>query len=214
MRKEFTKKVMLAIIVISLIHSVSLYFIAKRVSYSKYLKGEYFFTVVAHADVDQYDLAAAGVKPQPVSPGKEMIRLGSNNAKVYVYDVRDTVCTVIYDDETTLRNFPLRKVRFDSDTDMGYVYGTKKYTSDEYFEKLDSLSKREISSKRISDRAMAGYKNLFEYMIILIGADFVAFVTMIAMWKFELDDAIELVLIFSTAYSLFMDVMIAMNFIA
>lgn len=199
------RKILFIIIIISLIFSVTDYFIAKRVSYNKYLSGEYFFryeaTTLLMEDPDAWMNSIEAFNDaasRDYSDTKTMLLYGIEDT-VWACNPHDGVCTVIYGDRV-VEDFPVSNLKFEND-DEAYFYGTKKLDYKEYIEYIDSLTKEQHQSYRLSDRRMADYKYAQTPMFIMSAFVLVLGLVLFLLYRHELDSAIDLVLIMGALFS-------------
>ena len=194
------RKFLIAFIVCSLIFAIGDYFIAKRISYNRYKSGEYFFREKAQTLASTDDWWTPEAQSRDYTDPKNLL-LYCQNATVYAYDAHDPFCTVIYG-EKVIEDFPIVRLKFENE-DLRDFYGTEKYSYKEYIELVDSLSKSELESYRVSTSKMANYKDVGRNMWILITFD-IALAIIIALfaWK-EIDDAINWTLYAGVGYSIF-----------
>ena len=199
------RKVLFIIIIISLIFSVTDYFIAKRVSYNKYQSGEYFFRYEATTllmedpgawmdSIEAFNDAAS----RDYSDTKTMLLYGIEDT-VWACNPHDGICTVIYGDRV-VEDFPVSNLKFEND-DEAYFYGTKKLDYKEYIEYIDSLTKEQHQSYRLSDRRMADYKYAQTPMFIMSAFVLLLGLVLILLYRHELDSSIDLVLIMGALFS-------------
>ena len=163
-------RISIAFIIVCLIASISDYFIMKNISYENYLSGRYYF---------RYD-AVTSVPGDPnymVTPDDPMFYADYSNPRnmllinsldVLAYNPRDGFCTVVYG-ENVINDFPVTHISVSSE-DYYYFYGTEQYTYEEYFNKLESVSDRNLSSED-----MKTYTKFFTPMLIVSGLDIVLF---------------------------------------
>ncbi len=175
------------------------YFFARNRSYTKYLSGEYFFREAAYTvNIHMNDNWWATDQAQNMdhTDPKNLLKL-SNNAKVYVSNPHDGLCTVNYGKDTVIEDYPLADLRLDCE-DTGYFYGTKKYTLKEYTDKLKSMSKDELKSYKVSDKRMADYIGYEECVLMVLaavaGVSFIGFI----LYKSEMDFGVDLTLVVGT----------------
>ena len=205
--KNKTRVVCIAIIVFSLVFAVTDYFSAMRVSYNKYLDGEYYFCYKATTQAHDSDTwwATAEAQNLDYSDPKTML-LHSSGSTYYVYGPHDRVCSLIYRKDNVLENFPLSNLVI-AEEDKEYFYGTKKYTYKEYIDKLNALTDDQIKSDMLSDPAMRNYKKVRDFMFILICVDAFGAFLIFLLNRGELYDSVNLVLIIGALYSIFFEVM-------
>lgn len=193
------------IIISSLIFAVADSFIAKRQSYEKYQKGEYYFrqkarTVDTHSDTWW---ATPEAQSMDYSDPKNML-LTSGNISVYAYGPHDGVCTVCYN-ETVIEDFPIKNLKFEND-DADYFYGSKTYIYEEYIDIVNNMDESQLKSLRVSDKAMANFKEIRKFMFILIGVDAVLAAILFLLYKAELDNAFNVLMFLGALYSVFFEV--------
>lgn len=205
------KKILFAVIIVSLVFNVSDYFFTMRDSYNKYLSGEYYFREKAHTveDVDPYAYLNPGAPKPDYSDPKDMLLLGSGSL-VYACDPHDGFCTVVSGDNV-IEDFPMYRLKIDNE-DTGYFYGKKKYTYEEYIDLLKGLTKEQLESPLVSNKEMAGFKKVQKFMIIIICADAFVFVLLLLFYKYELDFGFDLLLVLGALYSIFFDIVCAFAF--
>lgn len=205
------RKVCFVIIVIGLVFSVSDYYFRMNDSYNKYLSGEYYFREKARTLGDDNDYAFLNPDaPQPDYSDPKAILLLSSGARVYAYGPHNGVCTVISGDNV-IRDFPLNRLKLENE-DTDYFYGKKQYTYDEYIDRLKELTKEQLDSPLVSDRKMAGFLKVKEFMIILVCADAAVFALLFLFYKHELDFGFDLFLVLGALYSIFFDMVCAFAF--
>lgn len=204
------RKILFIIIIISLIFSVTDYFIAKRVSYNKYLSGEYFFryeaTTLLMEDPDAWMNSIEAFNDaasRDYSDTKTMLLYGIEDT-VWACNPHDGVCTVIYGDRV-VEDFPVSNLKFEND-DEAYFYGTKKLDYKEYIEYVDSLTKEQHQSYRLSDRKIADYKYAQTPMFTMSAFVLVLGLVLFLLYRHELDSAIDLVLIMGALFSVIFEV--------
>lgn len=205
------RKLFYIIIVLSLIFAVSDYFFAMHDSYNKYVDGEYFFrekakTVDTHNDTWW---ATAQAQNADYSDPKTLL-LSTDGAVVYAANPHNGYCTVI-DGDNVIEDFPLSNLKFDNE-DMGYFYGTKKYTYEEYIDIVKGMSKEELESSRVSNKEMANFNKVKNNIFILIGVYAVFAMLLVFLYKAGLDNAIDLVLLVAALYSVFFEIFTAVAF--
>ena len=200
--------VMIFIIISCLVFAVGDYFFAMRDSYNRYVSGEYYFRYHAKTTEapDAFEAYAANPDaPLPDYSDPRVVLLGSTNAKVYAYGPHDGVCTVIYGDHV-FDDFPLYRLYFEDEEESKLFYGTKTYTYEEYIDVVNNLTKDQLNSDYVSDKAMANYNNVKDFLFILIGVDVLFGIIFFALIKSELEDKIDLLLIVAALYSIFWEV--------
>ena len=74
------------------------------------------------------------------------------------------------------------------------------------------LTKEQLDSPLVSDRKMAGFLKVKEFMIILICADAAVFALLFLFHKHELDFGFDLFLVLGALYSIFFDMVCAFAF--
>ena len=169
------KKIVLIVIIASVIFSISHYFYAQRMSYNKYVEGEYFFRYKAKTqlamsqdawfdNMENYNKIVS----TDMSDTKNMLLYGGEY-EVYASGPHDGVCTVIYGDKT-VEDFPVSNLGFAGD-DEAYFNGTKKMTFDEYMAYVKGLSSTELKSALVSTDKMAGFQGVLYAMYTLIGVE-------------------------------------------
>ena len=192
-------------IIIGCLISVSFeYFSQRKKSYDRYLSGEYYFRYSAHTiNIHKNDTWWATEEAQNTdySDPKNMLKM-SSNAKVWVCNPHNGLCTVYYGKETIIEDYNIADLQLD-DEDTGYFYGTKKYTLKEYTEILKGMTKDELKSKRVSTKNMARFVDLKTDMLMMaaiaLGIAFVSFI----LYKHEMDFGLDLTLFCGAGYSIF-----------
>ncbi|MBP5416850.1 MAG: hypothetical protein J6Y58_04910 [Clostridiales bacterium] len=211
MNKEKTRIMLAGFILLSLLFSFVGYFIAKNNSYQKYKSGEYFFREKAHtwSSTDPYEiLGEDAMNTDYTDPMNILLR--TNNVTVYAYDPEGSVCTII-SDKTTIENFPIGNLEFENE-DLGNFYGTRQYSSDEYFDLINSLSKAELNSPRVSSKKMVAYKDAIKSTIMLFIIDLCLAIAIYAFLKFDFVKAVDVVLILGTGISVIFNIQSALRF--
>ena len=193
------QKFLIAFIAFSLILAIGDYFYAKRASYNKYKSGEYFFREKAHTLATTDAWWTPDAQSRDYTDPKNML-LYATNASVYAYDAHEPFCTVLYGDKV-IEDFPIVRLKFENE-DLRDFYGTEKYSFKEYIHLVDSLSKSELKSNRVSTSQMANYKEVGKNMWILITFDIaLAIIIVLFAWR-EIDEAINWVLYAGVGYSI------------
>ena len=164
--------ILVVIILLGMIGSISDYVFSKHDAYNRYLEGEYYFiyegTSIVPGDPNRIITPDDPMFYADYSDPRNMLMISSLDIEVYNY--HDGFCTVLYG-ENVIEDFPAARVRI-SDEDTPYFYGTKQYTYEEFISKLDSFSRKEISSTRqVSDKHMFDYRKILPYTIIFGGVD-------------------------------------------
>ena len=208
--------VLIIIILVSMVFSVSDYFFAMRESYNKYLEGEYFFREKAETipaiDPDSWMTSLETwerVQNIDFSDTKNMLLYGGTY-DVYAYGPHDRVCTVYYGSQV-VEDFPVSNLKFEGD-DAEYFYGRKKYTYDEYIEYVKSLSEDELESIRVSDKKMANFKDVQWHIFILVAVELVMGMVLFLLFKAEMNDKVDLVLLLGALYGIFFEIVTVFAF--
>ena len=160
--------ILVVIILLGMIGSISDYVFSKHDAYNRYLEGEYYFiyegTSFVPGDPNRIITPDDPMFYADYSDPRNMLMISSLDIEVYNY--HDGFCTVLYG-ENVIEDFPAARIRI-SDEDTPYFYGTKQYTYEEFISKLDSFSRKEISSTRqVSDKHMFDYRKIFPFTIMI-----------------------------------------------
>lgn len=206
-KESFMKrKICYIFIIFSLIFNISDYFIAMRTSYNRYLDGEYYFRYKATTQSHDSDTwwTTAEAQNADYSDTKVML-IHSSGHTCYVYKPHDGVCSLVYGKDKVVENFPLSNLVIEEE-DKDYFYGTKKYTYEEYINKLNALTDEQLKGIRVSDPAMRNYQKIKMFMFILIGMDAFMGMVLFFLYRAELDGSIDLLLMIGAFYSIAFDV--------
>ena len=191
--------IMVGIILIGLFGSIGDYFFSKSDSYDKYLEGEYYFIYEAETITARGpDYIMTPDDPMfyaDYSDPRNMLLTNALDCKVY--NAHDGVCTVIYGDNV-IENFPVYRIRV-SDEDYPYFHGTKKYTEDEYFAKLDGL---DSNSRLLSSRSMAHYRSALKTAKVIVFFDVLILVVLFAIRSHDNGLITDIVLIAGSGYNI------------
>lgn len=201
------KRIILVFFIIStLIISVCNYFSVEKASYNKYLSGEYYFREKAYTvykgNENSYLADPEILNKDYTDPGN-MLSI-TQNVGVYVEKPHNGLCTVYYG-SSVIEDYPISRLRFEND-DEDYFYGKKKYTYKEYVEYVKSLSDSQLDSFRVSDRKMANFTKVKEYMYILFGVDIVFGIILFVLYRSESEFLFNLTLLICCLYSVFFEV--------
>ena len=174
-------------------------------SYDKYLSGEYFFRQKART-VDTHGenwWATAEAQNMDYSDPKNVL-LTSDNMSVYAVGPHDGVCTVCYG-ETVVEDFPIKNLKFENDEEE-FFYGSKIYSYEEYVDIVSNMDESQLKSLRVSDKGMANFMEIRKLMFILAGVDAALAVILFLLYKAELDNAFNVLMLLGALYSVFFEV--------
>ena len=211
MNKDKRRIMLAGFILLSLLFSFAGYFIAKNNSYQNYKSGKYFFREKAQtwSSTDPYEILSEDSLNTDYSDPRNLL-LRTNNETVYAYDPEGPLCTVI-NGKQTIEGFPIGNLNFENE-DLGNFYGTKQYSSGEYFDLLDSLSKAELDSPRVSTRKMVAYKSAIKNTILLFIVDLSLAIAIYVFFKMDFVKAIDAVLIIGALVSFIFNIITALKF--
>ena len=201
--------VSVSLIIACFLISVFDYYSNLNSSYKKYLSGEYFFrekakTINIHENDNWW--ATDEAQNTDYSDPKNMLKRTSG-ATVYVSNPHNGLCTVWYGKETTIEDYSLADLELECE-DTGYFYGTKQYTLKEYKEVLSRMSKEELKSPLVSDRKMAGFVSLKQYILFTGILSLALLALAVFFYIQEMEFALDLTLILGAGYSVLMRIII------
>lgn len=206
------RRIMLAgFILLSLLFSFAGYFIAKNNSYQNYKSGKYFFREKAQtwSSTNPYEILSEDSLNTDYSDPRNLL-LRTNNATVYAYDPDGPLCTVI-NGKQTIEGFPIGNLNFENE-DLGNFYGTKQYSSGEYFDLIDSLSKADLNSPRVSTKKMVAYKDSIKSAVMLLIVDLCLAIAIYAFLRFDFVKAVDVILILGAGISVVFNILAAFRF--
>lgn len=211
MKKERTRIILAGFILLSLLFSFVSYFISKNISYQKYKSGEYFFREKAKtwSSTNPYEILSEDSMNTDYSSPRNLL-LRTNNVTVYAYDPEGPLCTVI-NGKDTIENFPIGNLNFENE-DLGNFYGTRQYSSGEYFELINSLSKAEMNSPRVSTKKMVAYKEAIKSTIMLFIIDLSLAIGIYIFLRFDFAKATDVILIIGAGISVIFNIIAALRF--
>ena len=201
--------VFVSLIIACFLYAVFDYYSKLNSSYKKYLSGEYFFrekaqTINIHANDNWW--ATDEAQSLDYGDPKNMLKVNSG-LTVYVSNPHDGLCTVWYGKDTVIEDYPLADLELES-KDTGYFYGTKQYTLKEYKEVLGKMSKEELKSPLVSDRKMAGFVGLKQYILFTGLLSLALLALAVFFYIQEMEFALDLTLILGAGYSVLMRIII------
>ena len=179
------------------------YYSLIRISYNKYLSGDYYFREVAHTvNIHKNDnwWATGEAQEKDYSDPRNLLMI-SDGWKVYVSKPHDGFCTVIYGKDTVIEDFPLANLQLETE-DTGYFYGTKKYSRKEYIKVLSEMTKEQKKSLILSDKRMAKFTGMKWDIIRIIAIEIGVFFVCCIFYKHEIEFAFNLTLALGAGYTL------------
>ncbi len=211
MNKDKRRIMLAGFILLSLLFSFAGYFIAKNNSYQNYKSGKYFFREKAQtwSSTNPYEILSEGSMNTDYSDPRNLL-LRTNNATVYAYDPEGPLCTVI-NGKQTIEGFPIGNLKFENE-DLGNFYGTKQYSSGEYFDLINSLSKADLNSPRVSTKKMVAYKDSIKSAVMLLIVDLCLAIAIYVFFKMDFVKAIDAVLIIGAGISVVFNILAAFRF--
>ena len=193
-------------IAVNLLFSIGDYLFVKNESYEKYLSGEYYFIYEANT-------VTPGMTDYVMTPDDPMFYadysdprniLMTNHMSVRVYNPHDGFCTVIYGDNF-IEDFPLSHISLSAE-DAPYFNGTKKYTEDEYFNKIEEIGKHmkdKDLSLSINDKHMLDYRHAGTNLIwLLVYTGFLAAIYVIVYTTVGYHEYLDLILLGASGISI------------
>ena len=186
-------------ILLSLLFSFVGYFIAKNNSYQNYKSGKYFFREKAQtwSSTNPYEILSEDSINTDYSDPRNLL-MRTNNATVYAYDPEGPLCTVI-NGKQTIEGFPIGNLKFENE-DLGY------------FDLIDSLSKAELNSPRVSTKKMVAYKDSIKSAVMLLIVDLCLAIAIYVFFKMDFVKAIDAVLIIGAGISVVFNILAAFRF--
>ncbi|MBP5179694.1 MAG: hypothetical protein J6127_00185 [Clostridiales bacterium] len=176
-----------------------------RDSYEKYLSGDCYFLAGART-TEPTDPNLIYNTNLDLSDPRNMLLL-QTNAHVYAYDINGPYCTVIYDG-TTITNFPVNRLIFETTEDYSLISGGKPLTYEEYRARIEAVENNELSDQVLSDKSMIPKKvdHTFVWAQII-------FNVVVAAGMFFVKDGldkmvIDIVLVFWTLVNIFLNIVI------
>lgn len=193
-------------IAVNILFSIGDYLFVKNESYEKYLSGEYYFIYEANTVTPgMTDYVMTSDDPMFYADYSDPRNiLMTNHMSVRVYNPHDGFCTVIYGDNV-IEDFPLSHVSLSAE-DAPYFNGTKKYTEDEYFNKIEEIGKHmkdKDLSLFISDKHMLDYRHARTNLIwLLVYTGFLAAIYVIVYTTVDYHEYLDLILLGASGISI------------
>ena len=211
MNKDKRRIMLAGFILLSLLFSFAGYFIAKNNSYQNYKSGKYFFREKAQtwSSTNPYEILSEDSMNTDYSDPRNLL-MRTNNATVYAYDPEGPLCTVI-NGKQTIEGFPIGNLKFENE-DLGNFYGNKQYSSGEYFDLINSLSKADLNSPRVSTKKMVAYKDSIKSAVMLLIVDLCLAIAIYVFFKMDFVKAIDAVLIIGAGISVVFNILAAFRF--